>query len=214
MNFASNLPTSKITVTYEGADIRPENTHSPSPIKKLTNKDFILYVGTAHAHKNLKLLIEAFAILKDEHPTLHLALAGNQDDIYRKFIDQTLSITPPDTHFLGYVTDNELAWLYQNASLYAFPSLSEGFGLPGLEAMNSGVPVASSSATCLPEIYGDAAAYFSPHSAQNAAKTINQILTDKTLRNRLIQKGYAQTKRYSWKKMAEQTLEIYKKSGG
>ncbi len=212
VHFAPKVSKSKVFVTYEGVDIDSTNALPPSPINNLTNRDFILYVGTAHAHKNLELLLRAFAIVKKRHPALQLVLAGNQDAIYKKFIEEVRSITPADTHFLGYVSDAGLAWLYEKAKLYVFPSLSEGFGLPGLEAMSKGLPVVSSSATCLPEIYGDAAAYFDPQNPQQAAHIIDRVLTDIPLRSELIKKGHAQAKHYSWQKMAEQTLKLYEDS--
>ena len=114
-----------------------------------------------------------------------------------------------DVDFLDWVSDAQLKWLYQNCLAYVFPSLSEGFGLPGLEAMLEGSPVVSSDATCLPEIYGNAAHYFDPYDIKDMATKINSVLTNKKLRDRLIETGKSQVKKYSWKKMAEQTLEVY-----
>ncbi len=111
--------------------------------------------------------------------------------------------------FTGFVNDEELQALYQNASLYVFPSLCEGFGLPPLEAMAQGVPVVSSGATCLPEILGDAAIYFDAKNPQDMAGKIDKVIVDKGLRQNLISRGYEQIKKYSWQKMAEQTLQIY-----
>jgi glycosyltransferase involved in cell wall biosynthesis len=89
--------------------------------------------------------------------------------------------------------------------------LSEGFGLPGLEAMHYGAPLVSSNATCLPEIYGDAAHYFNPLDVFDMAAKIDGVLSDEKLRKVLIQKGYNQVKKYSWERMAKQTSDIYKK---
>ena len=111
--------------------------------------------------------------------------------------------------FSGYVTDQELAGLYKNASLYVFPSLSEGFGLPPLEAMSHNLPVASSNATCLPEILGDAAIYFDPRNTDDMARAMLKVLTDQKLADELVRKGKAQVKKYSWKKTAKQTLDMY-----
>ena len=91
-----------------------------------------------------------------------------------------------------------------------FPSYSEGFGLPPLEAMAHGCPVVSSSATCLPEVYGDAAVYFAPEDVQEMANRVSEVLEDRKLRSQLIDNGYKQVKKYSWRRMAEQTLEVYK----
>ena len=113
--------------------------------------------------------------------------------------------------FTGFVNEGQLRWLYENCGAYVFPSLSEGFGLPALEAMAAGAPVASSDATCLPEIYGDAAYYFNPLSVDDMAQKIDEVLNSEKLRKDLIDKGYEQIKKYSWDKMAVQTLDIYKK---
>jgi glycosyltransferase involved in cell wall biosynthesis len=90
---------------------------------------------------------------------------------------------------------------------------SEGFGLPGLEAMLHGAPVASSTATCLPETHGDAAHYFNPFSVEDIAKSIDDILSDDKLRNELVKKGKKHVKTFSWQRMAEQTLAVYEKYG-
>jgi glycosyltransferase involved in cell wall biosynthesis len=114
--------------------------------------------------------------------------------------------------FTGYVTEGQLKWLYRSCRVYVFPSLSEGFGLPGLEAMLHRAPVASSMDTCLPEIYGDGAWYFNSLDVFDMARTINELLINKELRNKLIRAGRQQAAKYSWQRMAEQTLDIYKKA--
>ncbi|MGH7194246.1 MAG: glycosyltransferase, partial [Candidatus Saccharimonadales bacterium] len=115
-------------------------------------------------------------------------------------------------YFPGFVTEAQLRWLYERCEAYIFPSLSEGFGLPGLEAMRHGAPVISSNATCLPEIYGDGAHYFDPLDAGAIAEAIDNVLSDKDLRDGLIKKGRARVKQYSWRRMAEQTLDVYKQA--
>jgi glycosyltransferase involved in cell wall biosynthesis len=107
------------------------------------------------------------------------------------------------------VSDSELKWLYQHASAYVLPSQSEGFGLPGLEAMSHGCPLISSNATCLPEVYGDAATYFNPLDINAMSKAISSVITDQVLRNKLTERGYERLKLYSWEKMARETLEVY-----
>jgi glycosyltransferase involved in cell wall biosynthesis len=136
-------------------------------------------------------------------------IAGKQDKLTERLrlgIDEDQQNM---IHFAGYVTEGQLRWLYENTLCYVFPSLSEGFGLPGLEAMQHGAPVACSKATCLPEIYGDAALYFSPYSVIEMSEVINDIITSKKLRQELITKGKRQASKYSWRRMAEQTLAIY-----
>ncbi len=112
-------------------------------------------------------------------------------------------------HFTGFVSDEELTWLYQHAQAYVFPSLMEGFGLPGLEAMAQGAPVVSSNATCLPEVYGDAALYFDPLSISDMVEKVEEVLNDEKLRSKLIRNGHKHISRYSWAKMAGQTHAVY-----
>jgi glycosyltransferase involved in cell wall biosynthesis len=99
--------------------------------------------------------------------------------------------------------------MYEHCAAYVFPSLSEGFGLPGLEAMVHGAPVVSSNATCLPEIYGPAAEYFDPRSVEDMAAKIKRVLLNEKRRKELIVAGKKQANKYSWRKTAEQTLVVY-----
>lgn len=201
----TNIKSSKIKVTYESAD---KIADSPAPLKYLQNADFIMYVGRPTPHKNLDRLVEAFKLLQSDHPTLKLVLAGKLDTNYKRL--QAKTKDNQNIVFTDFVSDAELRWLYENAKAYVFPSLSEGFGLPGLEAMQYGTPLASSNATCLPEVYGDAAVYFDPLNPKAIAKTIDKLLTDKKLRQTIVEREAKQLSKYSWAKMAEQTLKIYR----
>lgn len=201
----------KISVTYNAA-FEAEETQQGSrqeTVRELADKQFILYVGTAHAHKNLDFLVDSFAQLLLSKPDLFLVFAGRQDAIYQKFIERTKQKNIGSIVFLGFVTDQQLTWLYKNTRAYIFPSLSEGFGLPGLEAMTFGAPVVSSNATCLPEVYGEAACYFDPNRTSDCVSAITRVLDNASLRKRLVSSGYTQVKKYSWEKMAAQTLQIY-----
>ncbi len=174
---------------------------------------FIFYVGTAFPHKNLPKLIEAFEILHASQPELNLVLVGKKEKYYTE-LEQSVANSPARSNitFTGFIPDQELKWLYENAEAYVFPSLSEGFGLPGLEAMVHSCPVVSSNATCLPEVYGDAAIYFDPHNAQDMATKITTVISDESLKKDLVAKGHQQAAKYSWRRMAEQTQEIYQKA--
>ncbi|MGB4759526.1 MAG: glycosyltransferase family 1 protein [Candidatus Saccharimonadales bacterium] len=184
----------------------------PEPIAELAAGKYIMYIGRPLPHKNLGRLIDAFAILKDKHPDLKLVLAGKKDALYEAHERRANEAGITGIVFTGFVSEGQLRWLYENCGVYVFPSLSEGFGLPGLEAMEHGAPVASSNATCLPEVYGDAVYYFDPVDVDDMAAKINDILTDVQLRDNLIATGHTQASAYSWKRMAGQTLEIYKKA--
>jgi len=157
-------------------------------MREFPKKPYILYVGNDYPHKNLERLKLAFEKIKKDGLDYELVLITK------------------------FISEEELDNLYKNASLFVFPSLYEGFGLPPLEAMKRGVLVASSNATCLPETLGEAVLYFNPLDIDDIADKIKKVLTDKNLREQLIQKGFAQVKKYSWEKMARETLKLYLKS--
>lgn len=196
----------KITVIPEAAD---EITLKAAPVEDLEGKQFLLYVGRMSIHKNLNRLVEAFSQLKEQHPDLVLVIAGKRSAQSRLLASKIRLKGIANVVFTGFVTEAELRWLYENAATYVFPSLSEGFGLPGLEAMMHGCPVVSSNATCLPEVYGEGAHYFDPLNVEEMATKINDVLTRESLRTSLIEKGRKQARKYSWQEMAERTLELY-----
>ncbi len=202
-------PAKKITVTHESADKIKEKAE---PFQKLVGKQFLMYVGRPSEHKNLDRLIEAFKVIKAKYPDLILALAGKKDFNYEQFEKRVKEAGVKDVIFTDFISEAQLRWLYENCAAYVFPSLSEGFGLPGLEAMIHGAPVVSSNATCLPEVYGDAALYFDPKDIDDMADKISKVLDDETLRVDLIKKGHTQIEKYSWEKMARQTLEVYERA--
>lgn len=205
----AKIPSSKIVVTHEAAD---KISEPAEPILELDSKQFIVYVGRPQPHKNLERLVEAFLLLKQTDPGLKLALAGKRDVLYERLEKKIKKRGIVDIVFTGFVSEGQLRWLYENCAAYVFPSLSEGFGLPGLEAMIHGAPVVSSSATCLPEIYGQAAHYFDPLDIDDMAEKIRQVINSPELRGRLVKKGLAQAAKYSWANTAEQTLKIYRKA--
>ncbi len=200
-----HVPKGKITRTYEAADSKVESTEEyKHPFKK-----YILYVGQQSDYKNIPRLAEAHQKLLTKHPDLGLILVGRLNAGAQKNKDLFEKHGYKNILFTDFIPDSQRDWLYQHAEAYIFPSLTEGFGLPGLEAMGYGAPVVSSNATCLPEVYGDAALYFNPLDADDIARTINDILVNDILRNELIKKGSQKVKEYSWQRMAKQTLEVY-----
>ena len=204
--FAS-IPADKITTTLEAAD----KINDPAqPLATLKNKQFIMYIGRPTPHKNLDRLVEAYKTLKAQHPNLYLVLAGKIDNNYQAIQKRTKS--EHNIIFTDKISDAQLRWLYENCAAYVFPSLSEGFGLPGLEAMVHGAPVVSSNASCLPEVYGNAAHYFDPTDTQAMADAINEVLTNKDLRQSLVTAGHAQAAKFSWERMAKQTLQVYEQA--
>lgn len=202
-----NLSDARISYTHEAAE---PLSASPKPYTEVENMPFLLYVGNAFPHKNLQVLVDAFARIKQSRTELKLVIAGKFDASHQQLREYVDHHEIPGVHFTGFVEDTELVWLYQNAEAYIFPSLSEGFGLPGLEAMQYRTPLISSNATCLPEVYGDAAHYFDPYDPEDLAGKIEDVLSDGSLRERLREAGQTRVQSFSWRDMAEQTLDIYK----
>lgn len=198
-------------VIYDAAD---KITDSPAPIEHLANKKFIMYVGQMSPYKNIRRLIDAHQLLLHKHPSLHLVLAGKLDYHASELKEHVAARQLKSVHFTGFVSDAQLRWLYEHTAAYVFPSLSEGFGLPGLEAMQYGRPVVSSNTTCLPEVYKDAACFFDPTESKDMAKKIDEVLSDTELQQKLVNNGHKLLKHYSWKKMAQQTLAVYQETIG
>ncbi len=201
----AGIPKDKITVTHEAAE---EGLKSQTPVE-LPYKKFLLYVGAQSDYKNIKRLGDAHQKLLETHPDLGLVLVGKKTPAHERTEAYFDKKEYKNIHFTGFVTDEQLAWLYHHCAAYVFPSLMEGFGLPGLEAMANGAPVVSSDRTCLPEVYEKAAWYFDPEDIQDMTDKIGHVLDDKALRKELIKNGANQVKWYSWRKMAEQTHEVY-----
>lgn len=199
----------KVHVTYESADTI---TDPAEQVAALKGSRFIMYIGRPTPHKNLLRLIEAFNQLQGSHPHLKLVLAGKLDANYRQIQQELQPKQKANIIFTDFISEGQLRWLLENCSAYVFPSLSEGFGLPGIEAMIHGAPVVSSNATCLPEVYGDAAHYFDPLDVDNMTNAINEVLTNNTLRTRLISAGHDRAADFSWLHMAEQTVALYNKT--
>lgn len=207
------VPEEKIQVTYEASDPARPSIGSLIDLKaKKITKPYLLYVGNAYPHKNLERLLEVFKTLRNEGFESQLVLVGKMDYFYERLLAEAkrLELTKnDDVLFYGYATDAELAELYRGAKTYVFPSLLEGFGLPPLEAMRYGTPVAASNSSCLPEVLGDAATYFSPENPRSMADAIRRAATDETLRATLKERGIARAALYTWEACAERTYQIY-----
>lgn len=202
----------KIKVTLEAPSYltkTDDEDHATKLQKYAIMKPYLLYVGNAYPHKNLKKLLQAFHQIKVEFTDLKLLLVGGSDHFYQQLEAFIEKEKIQDVVITGYVTDKELQAIYQSAVLYVFPSLYEGFGLPPLEAMANAVPVISSNRTSMPEILADAASYFNPENINSMVTAIKNGLNDETLRRQLILKGNKRLQRFSWQRMAEQTLDSY-----
>ena len=211
------LPKEKIVVTYEGFDenlsgktskISPQNILAKYKIKK----PFVVYTGSLYPHKNVETLVKAVGKVNQG---LTLVIVCARNIFYERFLAKIKKMGfSKSVNLVGFVPDEEIAGLYSQAEAFVFPSLWEGFGLPGLEAMALGLPLLSAKASCLPEVYGQAALYFEPHDIDDLAEKVERIRKDKKLREDLIKKGLIQVKKYSWEKMGKETLKVYEDSAG
>jgi len=200
----------KVTVTLEGAE-RGEVT--PLPYKSLQNKKYIMYLGSESDYKNIRRLMQAHQLLLRRHPSLLLVLVGRLSGKNGAAAARNKAWAEKNglanIIFTDFVPDTQTTWLYRHTEGYVFPSLMEGFGLPALEAMHEGAAVISSNATCLPEVYGDAAEYFDPTDIHDMAAAIERVITDPKRQKELQRLGKAKAATYSWRRMAEQTLAVY-----
>ncbi|OGV92984.1 hypothetical protein A3B57_04330 [Microgenomates group bacterium RIFCSPLOWO2_01_FULL_47_10] len=205
----------KITVTYEGVD-----THLPKVktgnFAKLAKtwhikSPFIVYTGSVYPHKNVKRLILAVKHYHEmSHQSLQLVIISSRTiflDTIRKFVKQHQLGT--SVSFTGFLPDSDIKAIYGQAIALVHPSLSEGFGLTGLEAMALGVPVISSHAGSLPEVYGQAALYIDPKNVGDIAGKIKDLIEHPAMRQNLIDSGYRQVAKFDWQATAQTTLGVY-----
>jgi len=210
------VPDGPKRVNYHHDDVKVQILQSFS----LTLSKYILHVGSMFKRKNIPVLIYAFSkIKKIGYPELKLVLAGslmtnNLSDNGHELILQAIESNGLQSEVIitGYLTDQELGQLYQNALLYVFPSLNEGFGLPVLEAFEHNLPVLVSNNTCLPEVGGDAVLQFDPFDVDTVFTAIKTVLDNPELRKEMISKGQKRLKDFSWQSTAAQIVEVFKKA--
>lgn len=209
---------SKISVVYGGVNESfylpvSQKTIEETAKKFSIDRNFILYVGDINYNKNIPGLLTAFSqVVQNEN--IDLVLVGpafiretvELEEIKKRISDLSLE---KRVKLIDYVSDTHLRCLYRMASVYIQPSFAEGFGLPVLEAMASGCAVVSSVETSLKEICGESAVEINPYDTDNIAEGIKVVLTDKTLRERNIQKGMLQAKKFTWEDAAKKTGDIY-----
>jgi glycosyltransferase involved in cell wall biosynthesis len=188
-------------------------------VNQILKLDYILHVGTLEKRKNLPALIRAFKIVKlSGFPDVKLVLVGKASN--KITLDDSLAIRDEinqeqlsaDVILTGYLHDKDVQQLYQNAKLYVFPSINEGFGIPVLEAFKHNVPVVIANNTCLPEVAGLGAKSFNPYDITEIAQTITLLLKDQTLRQSYIEKGKEQLQKFSWEKTAGSLIQLFKKA--
>lgn len=207
------LKEKRIIVTYEGVDehfLKQVSNFNLQEIlsKYKIKKPFVIYTGSLYPHKNVERLVKAVTLINQD---LKLVIVCARNVFYERFLQRVKELNAENfVNLVGFVPDEDLAIIYKQAEVLVFPSFWEGFGLPGLEAMGVGLPVIAANASCLPEVYGQAALYFNPLDEKELAEKIQLLRDNKKLREDLIKKGFEQVKKYSWQKMAKETLKVYR----
>jgi len=219
------LEPGKIRVIYSGVGKQFRPIKNGSVALKLTAQStvklkkkynlpdrFVLYFGTIEPRKNLIGLIKAFELLKRQGKRgsqIKLVIAGTNGWLYKDILKTAQeSKYRRDIIFTGFIEDKDKPYLYNLAELFVYPSFFEGFGFPPLEAMACGLPTIVSHTSSLPEVVGQGALMIDPYNIDELAWAMEMALTDSNLKERLIKKGIAQAKKFSWSKCARQTLKV------
>lgn len=215
-----NIPAEKIEVIYNAIDERFNIDPPEEEVFRIRERyqlagQFVLYAGNIKPHKNLERLIQAFQrVHKSGLDQVKLLIIGDE---ISKYATLRRAVHRFQLHkhvrFLGFVSDQTLAVLYRLASVFVFPSLYEGFGLPPLEAMATGTPVVTSNVSSLPEVVGDAAVLIDPYDHVSIADGIRRVLTDADLRATLKRKGLARAREFSWERSVARIRDLYEEVG-
>jgi glycosyltransferase involved in cell wall biosynthesis len=216
------IPEEKIAVIRDGVSHEFTAQLDGAALERAKEKyglppQYLLYVGNFFPFKNLGRLFKALQLLEArEGISIPLVIGGIIHPFFKPALEKDVRDAGLCDRVLlkGYIDQADLPALYHLARAFVYPSLYEGFGLPPLEAMACGTPVACSSSSSLPEIMGDAAIQFDPHSIDSIAEALRRILCDERLREELETKGPAQAAKFTWDSCAEATLEVYRKSAG
>lgn len=201
-----NVPEEKIQVVYLSNSLFKEK----GSITKQVDFPFILYVGARAGYKNFELLLETYArAININNNCKLLCFGGGSFSKEEVSLLRRLKVEDKVIQVSG--TDDFLADLYMQASVFVYPSLYEGFGIPPLEAMNYGCPVLASNSSSIPEVIGNAGLLFEPTCSYELLVKMDKILTDTALRNTLIDLGYQRESEFTWDKCAQETLNFYKR---
>lgn len=204
------IPEQKIQVVYEGVDMTMNKDSGTMP---MFPKPYILFLSTLFKYKKLDRLLMAFVLLKKDYNIPHFLVVVGRDpkgeikNLKRIVERERLS---EQIIFAGVLPHNEIEAVYKNADVFVYPSAVESFGLPVLEAMACGTPVVASNRMSVPEICGDAALIVDPDNVMELADAIYRAVTDETLRKTLARKGLERVRKFTWKKAAQETIEVFK----
>ena len=215
------LPPAKVHVVHNAVSCEFQPVLDEERRAQLRQKhhlpaQFVLYVGTIEPRKNLLRLIAAFGRAQSRHPDCHLVLVGPKGWLMNGDIENGIRAAKLDgkVHYLGFVSPEDLPGIYSLATLFAFPSLHEGFGLPILEAMACGTPVLTSNRSSMPEVGGTAAHLVDPESITDIADGLHSLLQSADQRAWHTAQGLARVQQFSWAKAAQETAAIYEQVAG
>lgn len=197
-----SLAPDRVTVAPGGVDLNRFHPGQPRPAGLPAS--YLLFVGSVQPRKNLGVLMQAWQQIHRRYPDTWLLAAGAEQRTFRRV---ALPAQVERVRFLGYVPETSLPGLYAGALALVLPSLDEGFGLPVLEAMACGAPVIATRAGALPEVVGEAGMLFDPLLPAELANTLERCLSEVGLRHRLVEKGLARAKTFSWQRSAERIWE-------
>ncbi len=211
-----NVKPQKITATLLAPRTRKmadEGTWTDLAVKLGIQQKYIFALSSQSPSKNIPMLFKAFArLLAESGEDVQLILAGHEPKRGPSLRELAASLGVKDSIvFCGYISDADLSLILRHATIFVFPSLHEGFGLPILEAMEAGIPVACSNVASLPEVAGDGALLFDPHSPEEVLMALKQLLVNPALRDELVLNGYRNLERFSWTTTGEKTLEVYRR---
>jgi glycosyltransferase involved in cell wall biosynthesis len=209
-----HVDSSRVDVTYEGPGMREAQPVPEQLLRErfdLGTAPIVLTVSAKRPHKNLERLFEAFARVTLETLPV-LVVPGYATSFEHDLLRRAELAAPGRVRFTGWLEDDALEGFYRAASCFVFPSLAEGFGLPVLEALARGVPVACSNASSLPEVAGDAALYFDPFDTDAITRAIDRLLGEPELRQRLATAGLERARSFTWEAAASRTLETYRRT--
>lgn len=176
---------------------------------------FILFTGTLEKRKNVLNLIKSFYLLKREGFPHKLVLAGKCGNIHNQLKQLIYNLNlMNDVIFTGFISNEELVYLYNTADVFVYPSCYEGFGLPPLEAMSCGCPVVCSNTSSLPEVVGDAGILVNPYSIEDIKNAMKTVITNTDIRNKMSRKGKERSQLFSWEKCARETYKVYQIAAG
>lgn len=207
------IPKSKVVVISHGSDGPLRRVRSETSVSAAypVSADSILCVANMSKHKNIGVLLEAYALLDEGLRSKHaLVIVGRSDERYLAGLREQALLLGIDHQitFAGWVPNDQLGLYYEAASVFVLPSLVETFGIPIIEAMACGVPTVVSNASSIPEIAGDAAALVDPHDAQAFADMIHKVLTESVFRDELIRKGLKRASAFSWSDSVRKLMEV------